>query len=767
MNVDIFEVLRYIDPVKLNYADWTRVGMALKHEGFAPSVWSEWSRRDPARYNDGECETKWQSFKEATSEIVTMGTLIDMAKRGGYIPPKIPDKALSWNDKEYICEDAKIIEKGWLQKTEPSELSEPKKWNPKQEIITFLETLFLPEDYIGYNMESAKKDGRFIPANAGIYSRKSSQIVDALKRLKSDDIGAVFGDYNPECGAWIRSNALDGKGVKNDNVKDFKYALIESDEVPIEDQYAFIKELNLPVATLVHSGKKSLHALVKIDAKNYAEYRKRVDYVYFVLNKNGFAIDKQNCNPSRLTRLPGIMRDGRKQWLIGTNFGAKNYEEWEEWVAEETDDLPEFENLLSVWDKMPDLAPALIDGILRQGHKMLISGASKAGKSFAQIEMAIAIAEGQKWMGWNCAQGKVVYVNFELDRASCLHRFKDVYNALKIPPENLSNIDIWNLRGQSMQLDKLAPKLIRRAKKIKPLVIILDPIYKVLTGDENNAEQMAKFCNQFDKICSEVKSSVIYCHHHSKGAQGAKKSTDRSSGSGVFGRDPDAILDLIELPLKESNYDFLKDKAVCRVITEYFDARESSWREDLGADDLLSPSNLLDYAKEKIKDAAELTELENTVKNAQKRAEHITAWRIECTLREYEKPDDKNVYFSWPIHTEDETGALSDIRPAIEVNGRIVQPRDKSDGSAKREKAQKERNKIIDAYTTIAASKEADENGNLKVSLTEFVERSKEFFGKELSKPAVRKKLKKYGDYVVVNGVIFPSDPEDADENEE
>lgn len=212
---------------------------------------------------------------------------------------------------------------------------------------------------------------------------------------------------------------------------------------------------------------------------------------------------------------------------------------------------------------------------------------------------------------------------------------------------------------------------------------------------------------------------------------------------------------------------FLKDKAVCRVITEYFDARGSSWREDLGADDLLSPSNLLDYAKEKIKDAAELTELENTVKNAQKRAEHITAWRIECTLREYEKPDDKNVYFSWPIHTEDETGALSDIRPAIEVNGRIVQPRDKSDGSTKREKAQKERNKIIEAYTIIAAGKEADENGNLKVSLTEFVERSKEFFGKELSKPAVRKKLKKYGDYVVVNGVIFPSDPEDADENEE
>ena len=31
--------------------------------------------------------------------------------------------------------------------------------------------------------------------------------------------------------------------------------------------------------------------------------------------------------------------------------------------------------------------------------------------------------------------------------------------------------------------------------------IIIDPIYKVITGDENSASDMAAFCNQFDKIC--------------------------------------------------------------------------------------------------------------------------------------------------------------------------------------------------------------------------------------------------------------------------
>src|SRR5699024_6123990 len=216
------------------------------------------------------------------------------------------------------------------------------------------------------------------------------------------------------------------------------------------------------------------------------------------------------------------------------------------------DDLPDPEDVTDFWDDMPELAPPLIEGVLRQGHKMLMAGPSKAGKSFALIGLSIAIAEGLKWMGWQCTQGKVLYVNLELDRASALHRFKDVYKALGNEPSNVDNIDIWNLRGKTVPMDKLAPKLIRRAQKNNYIAVIIDPIYKVLTGDENSADQMAHFTNQFDKVCTELGSSVIYCHHHSKGSQGGKKSMDRASGSGVFARYPDALIDLTELEVTET-----------------------------------------------------------------------------------------------------------------------------------------------------------------------------------------------------------------------
>lgn len=291
---------------------------------------------------------------------------------------------------------------------------------------------------------------------------------------------------------------------QNENVTEFRYALVESDTTDITHQNQIIRELELPIACLVYSGGKSLHAIVRIDAANFDEYRKRVDYLYDVCKKNGIDIDRQNKNPSRLSRMPGVERNGKKQYLLDTNIGKSSWNEWKEWVESINDDLPDPESVADVWNDLPELAPPLIDGVLRQGHKMLVAGPSKAGKSFALIELCCAIAEGREWLGFKCTQGKIMYVNLELDRASCLHRFKDVYTTLGWAAENLHNIDVWNLRGKSIPMDKLAPKLIRRAAKKNYIAIVIDPIYKIITGDENSADQMAHFCNQFDKVCTEL-----------------------------------------------------------------------------------------------------------------------------------------------------------------------------------------------------------------------------------------------------------------------
>ncbi|MGF6367240.1 RecA-family ATPase, partial [Aequitasia blattaphilus] len=461
-------------------------------------------------------------------------------------------------------------------------------------------------------------------------------------------------------------NPLDGGGCKNDNVTEYKYALVESDQMDIDKQNAVIRELELPVACLVHSGGKSLHAVVRVDAADYDEYRKRVDYLYRVCEKNGFKIDSQNRNPSRLSRMPGVIRNGKKQFIVDINIGKKDWNEWYEWIESVNDDLPEPESLEGVWNDLPELADPLIHGILRQGHKMLIAGPSKAGKSFSLIELTIGIAEGRAWHGWKCAKGKVMYVNLELDRASCLHRFKDVYETLGWAPDNLSNIDIWNLRGKSAPMDKLAPKLIRRALKKNYAAIIIDPIYKVITGDENSADQMAAFCNQFDKVCTELGAAVIYCHHHSKGSQGSKKAMDRASGSGVFARDPDAILDLIELQVTEELLKQEENKAVCDACFSFLNERFEDWEDDVSQDAMCSQLQMDEYCKKKLT-RPDYQELKKQMEAAVQKNKMKSAWRIEGTLREFPKFEPVNLWFDYPVHRVDKVGSLKDISPEDET----------------------------------------------------------------------------------------------------
>lgn len=654
---ELLEILDHIDPAMLDYQEWVNVGMALKDEGFSCRDWDSWSKNDPARYHAGDCEKKWQSFNGSAAPV-TAGTIIQYAKDQGWQPYTYENKIFDWSD-EINAEEDNVIHRS----SEGVKLSEPADWHPAKEIIRYLETLFEASETVGYVTETWEKteDGKtkYLPTK-GSYTRTAGELIAELNK-HGDDIGAVLGDYNTAAGAWIRFNPLDGKGVKNENVTDYRYALVESDSMALEEQNAIIRELELPVAILVYSGGKSIHAIVKIDAADYSEYRKRVDYLYNVCRKNGLEIDKQNRNPSRLSRLPGVVRNGKKQYIIDTNIGRESFTEWQDWIESINDDMPDPESLAAEWNDPPELSPPLIDGVLRQGHKMLLAGPSKAGKSYALIELCAAIAEGKSWLGFKCAQGKVMYVNLELDRASCLHRFKDVYSALGYKADNISNIDIWNLRGRSVPMDKLAPKLIRRAQKKNYIAVIIDPIYKIITGDENSADQMAHFCNQFDKVCSEVGCAVIYCHHHSKGGQGGKKSMDRASGSGVFARDPDALLDLTELDITDGIRKAEEDKLICSVCLEWLSRFNPNFKESVSQDDLFSAAKMREHALRELSEASYKLMCVD-ISNGKQARSRRTAWRIEGTLREFASFSPINCWFDYPIHKTDSSGVLADLK---------------------------------------------------------------------------------------------------------
>ena len=660
---ELKEALDFLSPSALTYDEWILVGMGLKEAGLPVEAWEQWSARDGGRYHKGECAKKWASFHGGGGSPVTASSIFQLAYSSGWRGPA--GHALDWNDDISAGTnhtDGQLVDPRWV---EAHDLALPEQWDPVDQLRRYLQALFEPDEYVAYVTESFMAADRRRPAK-GSWTRTAGQLITELDAC-GGDLGKVVGDCDPEVGAWICFNPVDGTGRKDANITAYRYALVECDNMELGKQQAIIKQLELPCAALVYSGGKSVHAIVKVDAPDYAEYRKRVDYLYSACQKNGLTIDQQNRNPSRLSRMPGILRGDKRQVLLETNFGKSCWDEWVDWLEAETDDLPDTENLAADWEHLPPLADPLIFGVLRKGHKMLLAGPSKAGKSFALIELCIAIAEGKPWLGqFSCAQGKVLYINLELDRASCLHRFKDVYTAMGLPPEHLKNIDIWNLRGASVPMDKLAPKLIRRAQKKGYMAVVLDPIYKVITGDENSADQMAKFCNQFDLVCRALDCAVIYCHHHSKGAQGGKRSMDRASGSGVFARDPDALIDMTELELTE---DILKQEtntAICEACVEQLRIHAPAVLADAFPDDLLSAVAALKLCRDHLPSTC-YDALQRSLEAVRANVKQRTTWRLDGTLREFPKFEPKNLWFRYPIHVEDTVGVLKDLQAESEM----------------------------------------------------------------------------------------------------
>lgn len=233
----------------------------------------------------------------------------------------------------------------------------------------------------------------------------------------------------------------------------------------------------------------------------------------------------------------------RRNWRVG-----KPYYSIDEQILAT---MPEPESLKDLAKDPPQLAPVLIEGTLRQGHKMIISGPSKAGKSFALMELAISIAEGMSLGAWDkCTQGKVLYINMEIDRASCIDRFiriyEDGYGLTVDADTHKDNIRIWSLRGFSRPLSELADIIIEKAGT-DYVAIIIDPLYKLMDGDENSNSDIARMVGHFDRIVRETGAAIIYAHHFAKGTSGDKQAIDRAAGAGTFARDADAYLTMTQL----------------------------------------------------------------------------------------------------------------------------------------------------------------------------------------------------------------------------
>ena len=285
-------------------------------------------------------------------------------------------------------------------------------------------------------------------------------------------------------GALLTINAVKSGADATDESWHYRYVVVDNPKMTLAKQLAYYKALNLPCAALINTGANSVQAWIKIEAIDAEEYNERVDFLFQTLESQGFKVDDGNRNPSQMVRMPGVLRNGKQQYLIALDQGAKNFTEWREW-AEYTLDGKPLIALASDSDEAPKKDPCVIENVLRAGEFFLFTAPPKSGKSLALMDMGLSICYGEDWFGNTTNSNDVLFINMELTKSVFLNRLF-LLGAKRKLNASTPRFGFLNLRGTALSPIEIAQLIVKRIQGAKKLenhdykVVVIDPISAVL-----------------------------------------------------------------------------------------------------------------------------------------------------------------------------------------------------------------------------------------------------------------------------------------------
>jgi regulatory protein RepA len=154
----------------------------------------------------------------------------------------------------------------------------------------------------------------------------------------------------------------------------------------------------------------------------------------------------------------------------------------------------------------------LIAGILHKGSKLACGGSSKSFKTWVLLDVAVSVATGTAWLGFPTAQGKVLFVNFKIQPHALQQRINAVARAKGVEMKR-GIIKLWNLRGHAADFRQLIPQVIQCCRAENYALIVLDPIYKLYGGtDENAAGDVAALLNALERISGIINKKPRHAH---------------------------------------------------------------------------------------------------------------------------------------------------------------------------------------------------------------------------------------------------------------
>ena len=435
-------------------------------------------------------------------------------------PGEIPPGRLKEIDRAYErtnveVRPAKMIPVVTTEKPAPILLPDPLENETEQ----FLKALFEPDENIviapaQYN-EAAKREN---PDDTRREAKTRDEWIATFQKTAPDEY------FKTDIGIYIKINPMK-KGNKpgtrmpladDASVTDYRWLLVEGDEDSKEEQLGAIHAAGLPYASVVDSGNKSLHALVRLDADSHEDYKKQTNDIYHSVGKL-IVVDEANGNPARYSRLPGCTRSktGRQSLIeVYSDVPSVKENNRQQWLSGAFT-LAEYYRM-----EMPQEHTLLGNRFLCREGSMLFVGPSGIGKSSASVQSDVLWALGRPAFDIKPAFPlRILCVQAENDDGDMIEMVKGVFHGLRLTPDEIEAVGRNTLyrnykESTGANFLKWLEKLI---DAYRPDLVRLDPLQAYLGEDAKEVKAVADFCRStLNPILSKYQCACIIAHHTPK-----------------------------------------------------------------------------------------------------------------------------------------------------------------------------------------------------------------------------------------------------------
>ena len=163
----------------------------------------------------------------------------------------------------------------------------------------------------------------------------------------------------------------------------------------------------------------------------------------------------------------------------------------------------------------------------------VIGGAPKCAKTWLGLDLALSVATGTACLGRYAVPRPGPVLIYLAEDALAVVRER-VEGMARHRGLELAGVEIHVITAPSLRLDRQPhrDRLLETAQRLRPRLLLLDPLVRLHGVDENNAGEVAELLAYFRLLQRQLDLSVILVHHTRKNAAGGVAAGQGLRGSG-------------------------------------------------------------------------------------------------------------------------------------------------------------------------------------------------------------------------------------------